>query len=314
MVKRALHIGFSAACVLVLFAAGCGPAQTGTPMSASTDGAATSGEGTAAVRDPGELRIAIAGMVVPRAGLAYYKGLSEYVGRRVGMRVRLIHKADYAQVNEMLAQRKLDLAFVCSGPYVTGHDAFDLELLAAPEVDGKTTYQSFIIAPRSSAATSLASFRGKTFAFADPQSNSGRIVPTYMLARMGTTPETFFKEYFYTYSHDNSIQAVATGRADGAAVDSIIWEFENATEPEFTRKAKIVQRSERYAIPPVVVHPDTPPELKRRLREAFLNADATPEGAALLKKMRIDRFVPIQDSDYDSIRAMNAWIAGHAKP
>jgi phosphonate transport system substrate-binding protein len=302
------------ALALLAPALGCEPAPTGSRSASNEGGAAVSGDGVAASRDPSELRIAIAGMVVPRAGLAYYKGLADYVGQRVGKRVRLVHKADYATVNEMLEQRRLDMAFVCSGPYVTGHDAFGLELLVAPEVDGKTTYQSYIIAPLSSDATSLASLRGKTFAFTDPQSNSGRIVPTYLLARMGTTPDAFFKEYFYTYSHDNSIKAVATGRADGAAVDSLIWEYESATNPAFTKRTRIVERSDQYGIPPVVVHPATAPRLKRALRDAFLGADGTPEGKALLDKMRIERFVTVTDSHYDSIRQMEAWIAGHAKP
>ncbi len=44
---------------------------------------------------------------------------------------------------------------------------------------------------------------------------------TYLLAQIQETLGSYFKDYFYTYSHDASVGAVAQGSADGAAVDSL---------------------------------------------------------------------------------------------
>ena len=141
----------------------------------------------------------------------------------------------------MLEQGKIDVAFVCSGPYVAGHDNFGLELLAAPVVNGSRAYHSYIIVPTSSEATSMAISAGASASRSPtPQSNTGSIVPTYMLARMGTTPEEFFARRLYTYSHDNSIKDVATGEADGAAVDSLICDYADATDPTYTSRTRIV--------------------------------------------------------------------------
>jgi phosphonate transport system substrate-binding protein len=293
--KRAAALVAVSALLLV---AGCAGAK------APSTGAASGGE-TSATANPEVLTISIAGMVTPKEGLEYYKGLSEYIGRRVGRPVRLIHKAEYAEVNHLLKDEKLDLAFVCSGPYATGHDEFGLKLVAAPVVNGQPAYFSYIIAPKSSEATSLASLKGSVFAFADPQSNTGCLVPTYMLSTMGETPETFFKETFFTYSHDNSIKAVANGEADGAAVDSLIWDYESATDPAFTSKTRIVQRSEPFAIPPVVARAGLDATLTAAIRQAFLSAHKDAEGKAILDKMKIERFVTIDDSAYDSIRRMS---------
>lgn len=262
------------------------------------------GSGETGSGEDDRLTIAIAGMVTPEEGLEYYGALSEYVGSKVGKEVRLIHKTDYAKVNEMLEAGSIDIAFVCSGPYVTGHEEFGLKLIAAPVVNGQPAYYSYIIVPRSSEATSLASLRGKVFAFADPDSNTGCLVPTFMLAEMGETPESFFGETFFTYSHDNSIKAVASGEAEGAAVDSLIWDYADATDPAFTSKTKVVERSESFAIPPVVARPDLDDDLFAAVREAFITAHEDPEGKALLDKMKIERFVTIEDSAYDSIREM----------
>ena len=296
---RVAAIGMAA---LALACAGCG---NGGP--AAGDPAGTAGSGTPA--QPRELTVAIAGMVTPEEGLAYYQDLSRYVGDQVGLPVRLFHKAEYAEVNDMLEKRKVDVAFVCSGPYVSGHDKFGLELLAAPVVGGKPVYYSYLIVPETSQVTSLEGLRGKTFAFTDPQSNTGRMVPIYQLAKIGETPEQFFGKTYFTYSHDNSIKAVATGEADGAAVDSLIWDYANANAPVYTSKTKVILKSDPFGIPPVVVHPDMDVALKRKLRDAFVRANDDPKARPILAKMGIERFTVVRDSDYDSIRRMNEWVA-----
>jgi len=206
----------------------------------------------------------------------------------------------------MLEQGKVDVAFVCSGPYVAGHDGFGLKLLAAPVVNGQPAYNSYIIVNASSEATSWESLRGSRFAYTDPESNTGRTVPRFMLEELGEDPETFFSDSFYTYSHDNSIKAVATGEADAAAVDSLIWEYGNSTDPTYTSKTRILVKSEPYAIPPVVVRPGLDELLVEKLRVAFLDANKDAEGRAILDHMRIEEFAEIEDSAYDVIREMNA--------
>jgi phosphonate transport system substrate-binding protein len=154
----------------------------------------------------------------------------------------------------------------------------------------------------------LQDLRGKRFAFTDPLSNTGRLVPTYMLAKMNETPESFFKATIFTQSHDKSIKAVAQGIVDGAAVDSLIWEYLNATNPEFTSRTRILQKSPAYAIPPVVVPRNLDPDLKASLKQAFLNAHIDPQGKQILRKMKIDKFTEIDDRAYDSVRKMQDWI------
>jgi phosphonate transport system substrate-binding protein len=255
------------------------------------------------------VRIAVGGMITPKEGMAYYRDFLRYVQEKIGVKVDYVDREGYAEINEMLKNGQLEAAFVCSGPYVDGHREFGLELLAAPQAYGKTVYYSYIIVPESSPVRSFAELRGKRFAFTDPLSNSGKLVPTYMLARMNETPESFFKEFVFTKAHDKSIKAVAQEAVDGAAVDSLIWEFLNATSPEFTSRTRVIEKSPPYAIPPVTVPRTLAPELKERLRAAFLEAHTDPRGREILAKMRIDRFVPINDRDYDSVRDMQDWIA-----
>jgi len=254
------------------------------------------------------LRIALAAVVSPRETAVYYDEMMEYVGDKIGMPVEVVQRKTYREINDMLERREIDAAFVCSGPYVEGHRKFGMELLVAPMLYGKPFYQAYIIVHRKNAIFGLEGLRGKSFAFTDPDSNTGHLVPTYMLARMGETPESFFKRFIFTYSHDNSIKAVSKGLVDGASVDGLIWEYFRDRKPEFVKDTKVILKSPEYGIPPVVVHPAAPPELKERLRDTFLSMHEDPRGREILAELRIERFIVPEDSSYDSVRRMQEWV------
>ncbi|MEE8353392.1 MAG: phosphate/phosphite/phosphonate ABC transporter substrate-binding protein [Dehalococcoidales bacterium] len=249
------------------------------------------------------LRIAFAGVISPKETLKTYESLLSYIGRQFHRSVEIVQRETYAEINDLVESLDVDLAFVCSLAYVVGNDDFGMELLAVPEVNGETTYHSYIIVSATSDIHFLDDLRGKTFAFSDPLSNSGRLAPTYRLYRIGETPEAFFERVSFTYSHDRSIRAVADGLVDGAAVDSLVYDFIVAAEPEIAAQTRIIEISDPFGIPPVIVHPGLDPEIKARLRELFLGLDEDTEGSQILDDLMIDRFVVGDDAAYDSIRS-----------
>ena len=259
------------------------------------------------------IRIAVGGMITPKAGFGYYRQYLDYVGENLGMHVDFVDRENYAEINDLVRRGSVDVAFVCGGPYVDGHDAFGMELLVAPQAYGLQVYYSYIIVGKTSTVNTFEELRGRSFAFTDPLSNSGALVPTYMLARKHESPKSFFKKVIFTRAHDKSIKAVALGIVDGAAVDSLIWEYENRTSPEFTSRTKIILKSPPYGIPPVVVRPGLDPELKERIRRVFLNTNKDARGREILKGMMIDKFLPIDDAAYASIRDMKVWIEKQKK-
>jgi phosphonate transport system substrate-binding protein len=298
-------------CAVVAWAlgvtSGCAPSQPIKTVSLESGSSVT----PTSEPGPGTLRIAVGGMITPKAGLAYYKQLVDYIGAKLGRPVQFIDRPSYAEVNMLVQTRQADLAFVCSGPYVTGHADFGMELIAAPMVHGVAAYHSYIIVPKDSSAKTLKDLRGRVFAFTDPDSNTGKLVPTYMLAKMGQTPESFFDHYVYTKGHDNTIRAVARHLVDGAAVDSLIYDYQKATDPTYTSQTRIIWQSPAYAIPPVVVNPNVDPKLKEQFRNVLLQANEDPEGKRILAGMLVDRFVVISDGAYASVREMNDWVAAH---
>lgn len=259
------------------------------------------------------IRIAVGGMITPKEGFGYYRQLLDYIEKKIGRPVEFVDREDYTEINNLLKTGKVDIAFVCGGPYVDGHEQFGMQILVAPVAYGGTVYYSYIIVSKDSPVDSLEDLRGRSFAFTDPLSNTGKLVPTYMLARMNETPDSFFETYDFTHAHDKSIKAVAQRLVDGAAVDSLIWEYADRVNPEFTSKTKIIAKSPPYGIPPVAAGPNTDPKLMQDIKKILMNAHTDAEGKRILSAMMIERFAEIDDSAYDSIRAMKEWIAKQAE-
>lgn len=254
------------------------------------------------------IRIAIAAVISPKETATYYDEMMKYISRKLSRSVEIIQKKTYQEVNDMLERDELDLAFVCSGPYVNGHEKFGMELLVAPLLYGKPFYQAYFIVHKDSTIKDIKELKGKRFAFTDPDSNTGKLVPTYVLSKMGETPDNFFKEIIFTYSHDNSIMAVSKKLVDGASVDGLFWDYYNDRKPLFVKDTRIIFKSQLYGIPPVVVHPKIPASLKEEIRKIFLGMHKDPDGRRILSEIRIERFIVPDDSSYDSVRDMQKWV------
>ncbi len=259
------------------------------------------------------LRAGVASMITPVSAVKYYQQVVEYLGKKLDTPAEMVHRTTYDEIDIMLEEGQVDVAFICSSPYVIDNDKFGVELLVAPLVKGKPFYQSNIIVHQDSLINTVDELKGKTFVFVDPKSNTGRLYPTYYLAKKHETPKSFFKSYLYSYSHNKSVELVAKKKAAGAAVDSIVYDFMLATNSPYTKETKIIHRSQQFGIPPVVVPPGLSPFLKNALREVFLNMHTDPDGKRILDSMKIEKFIDVPDSNYDSIRAMRAFITNNKK-
>lgn len=250
------------------------------------------------------LRVAVGAMISPKETFVYHRRVLEYLAKRLGKDIQVIQRKTYRELNELFGNGMVDAAFICSGPYALEKEKYGFELLATPEVRGMHFYQAYLIVNANSPYQSLGQLRGKIFAFTDPDSNTGKLVPTYWLAQIHERPETFFSEIQMTRGHDNSILAVAWGLVDGASVDSLIWEYFNLKKPEVTAKTRIIKKSKPFGIPPIVVSRFLDPLLKDRMRRLLLSMHLDAEGKDILKELMIDRFIVPREEWYLPIRQM----------
>jgi phosphate/phosphite/phosphonate ABC transporter binding protein len=267
---------------------------------------------TMAVNQPGDhqpespgLKVAVAAMISPKDTFTYYRQFLEYLGSQLDREIQLVQRKTYGEINTLFGEGEIDLGFICSGPYAAGSENYGFEALAVPQVRGSNFYQSYLIVHKDSRIQKLEDLRGGVFAFTDPESNTGRLVPTYWLQQQGETPDTFFKKSIYTYSHDNSILAVAKKLVDAAAIDGHIWEYYHQRNSVNTSQTRVIKKSEPFGNPPVVVSSNLPTELKDRIRQLLFSIHLDSDGKKILSELLIDRFVAPQETWYDPIRQMN---------
>lgn len=130
------------------------------------------------------LRFGIAAMVSPKETISTYRQILYYLAEQLDMPVEMVQRKNYAAMDELLRDKDVQIAMLCSGPYVADHDEFGAELLVAPVMYGKSFYHSYLIVHKDSEMEGLEGLRGKVFAYTDPKSNTGCIVPTYMLEKI----------------------------------------------------------------------------------------------------------------------------------
>lgn len=227
-----------------------------------------------------------------------------YMTRHLGAQVEFTQRDSYRETMDLLRLNQLDFAWVCDYPYL--HLRHLLRLLAVPVYQGKPVYYSYLIVnARDNKTSGMADLRGKLFAYADPYSNSGYLVPRYQIHLLGEDPGRFFHKSFFTWSHRKVVEAVASGLAQGGAVDSFVWDTLATLEPKLTAGTRIVWRSPGYGFPPMVAHVKNVDDNDfSEMQQMLLAMPEDREGRQLLKRLNLDGFSVEQPSLYDGVAEM----------
>ncbi len=226
-----------------------------------------------------------------------------HISARLGRPVQVVKRRTYREVTSLLVAGQLDAAWICGYPFVQHRDA--LEILAVPLYRGAPLYRAYLIARQDRGAATLAGLRGDIHAFSDPDSNSGFLVTSAMLADLGTAPGAFFARSFFTYGHRNVIRAVAAGLAQSGSVDGYVWDVMADLEPALVGATRIVQASAPMGFPPFATSRQADPGLARAFRDALLTMPETADGRAILATLRLDGFVAGSPGLFDGIAALS---------
>ena len=234
--------------------------------------------------------------------VAFLREWQGYLAQRLGRPVAFVHRGTYREISELVLGEKIDAAWVCGFPYMRYHAR--MRLLAVPTWLGKPLYRSYVIVPADDRVTkSILDLRGKIYAFSDPDSNSGWLVPQAELERGGNDRASFFRKSFFTYAHRRVVDAVAAGVAHGGSVDGYVWDTLQVLHPELTRQTRVASRSPEFGFPPFVARANLAESDFRRLQEVLLGMQSEPAGLALLRKLNLDGFQPGSDQLFAGIAA-----------
>jgi len=156
-----------------------------------------------------------------------------------------------------------------------------------------------IITSKGSDIMSMDDAKGKVWAFTDPNSTSGTLVPTvFFVKTMKIDPEQYFSKVIYSGSHEASILAVKGGKVDIASTNDLDLARGNGKAWQTDKDFQILWTSELIPGSPMACRKDLPDSLKSALKEAFLSYD-DKEG---LKMLKLQGYAATDDATYNPIR------------
>jgi phosphonate transport system substrate-binding protein len=220
----------------------------------------------------------------------------EHLAKVTGKRVRWFPAESYAAQVEALRSGRLHIAGVATGPtpYAVNLAGFE-PIVSMQRPGGSIGYTLQLITYKDSPIKSVADLKGKKVAHVAPSSNSGDIAPRALFAAMGVVPGKDY-EILYSGKHDNSVMGVVNKDYDAAPVASTVVERMQARGMFKADALRIVYESAPFPRTAFGVAYNLTPELKAKIREAFLGFDFRKSRLAAEFK-DTERFAPISYKD-----------------
>ena len=140
-------------------------------------------------QNSGPIRIGTTAVILDDQ-VAFLNDWQRYLEQRLARDVIFVQRGSYREITALINSDQLDIAWVCGYPYVANRAT--MRLLAMPLYNHKPLYQSYLIVPRADTTTqSYAGLKGKIFAYSDPNSNSGFLVPQYLICGTDSNLDRF---------------------------------------------------------------------------------------------------------------------------
>ncbi|QQS37735.1 MAG: phosphate/phosphite/phosphonate ABC transporter substrate-binding protein [Ignavibacteriales bacterium] len=241
------------------------------------------------------------------------KELVDFLEKETGYYFTTAVPASFIAVVEAFGTKKADIAGINTFSYLMANYKYQAEArLRIVRDNNETTYKGQFITRVDSGIDSLADLDNKSFAYVDPSSTSGFILPKALLDKKNIKPS----ETVFAMRHDNVVtmvyqKQVSAGATYYAPPDPETGEILDARMrvlkqfPDVEQKIKIIGFTEDIPNDPWVFRKDMDEEMKQKIVDALLKYVSTPEGEASLYEIYDVRgLIPTKDSDYDPLRKM----------
>lgn len=216
----------------------------------------------------------------------------------------------YIAVVEAFGTKRADIASLNTFGYILAHEKYGVEAKITVMRHGASTYQAQIVARTESPINKLTDLQGKKFAFVDPASTSGYLLPMKLFRDNAIK----LAETVWASKHDNVISMVYQKQVDAGATfysPPEKGDIQDARRlvrqqyPDVEERIKIITLTDSIPNDPIVFRRDLPENLKKDITQAILNFIKTKDGAkAFYDLYGVTELKEAKDSDYDSVRKM----------
>jgi phosphonate transport system substrate-binding protein len=227
----------------------------------------------------------------------------------LGVKVKSVTATDYRGTIEALKFKKAELGHLGPKSYVEAstNNYANVEPIAQLQLaNGSLGYRSCLIVHADSDIFSPEDMAGKTFAFNDPNSTSGYLVPSaFFMMELGVDPKKHFSKVTFSGSHEASILAVAAKKVEIASTN--LPDLQQLTrENKVPRGAlRVIWVSKLIPNDPIVVRKDLPASFRSAVQESLTTMRARNPEAFKEIGAWVGSFVAADDAKYQVIRDLN---------
>ena len=233
----------------------------------------------------------------------------DQLGKDLGVAIKQVAATDYRGSIEALKFNKAQIGQLGPKGYVeaSNNNYANVEpIVQLQHTNGSLGYRSCLIVHADSDLFSPEDIGGKTFAFNDPNSTSGYLVPmTFFLTEMGIEPNEYFSKLTFSGSHEASILAVANKKVDVASTN--LPDIQQMTrEGKIPRGVvRVIWVSKLIPNDPIVIGKDLPDGLKQAIQQSLITMKTKNPEAFVAGGAWIGGFVKVDDAAYQIIRDLN---------
>jgi len=232
-----------------------------------------------------------------------FKLLGDYLTKKTGVTVKFTILSRYGNIFESFTSEKMDGAFLGS---FTGALAIKrlgvIPLVRIVNLDGTTSYHGYLFVRKDSGIKVVKEMKGKKMAYVDKATAAGYLFPVSYLKENGVTdPDRFFRETFFTGSHDASINAVLKRKADVGAAKHSVYDQVKINNPLVDRQLLVLAKSVDVPSSGLFVRSDLDETIKTKLKTILLNIDSDPEGRTTLQQLDALKFIETTVNDYQPV-------------
>jgi phosphate/phosphite/phosphonate ABC transporter binding protein len=236
---------------------------------------------------------------------ARYLPLFRYLSEKMGIPFEVEYAASYSQVVQDFSNNRLDAAFLGSFAYALVNSRVPLDILGRPEIGGQSFYTGILFVRKDSGIRQLSDLENKTFCFVDKATTAGYLFPLIYLKNHGVPrPEDFFREIFFSGSHDGSILSVLNGNADAGVAKDLVLMKAGEKNPSIALDLLMMATSPPVPTNGLCVRKNLDWDIKEDLEKILLNMDRDPDAQKVLSHIGASRFLPTTDSDYQNLYKM----------
>lgn len=282
-----------------------------TAASGATSTVAPGGAAGAECPNGGTVRFGVEPFEASAKLILAYTPFSEALAKALGCKVELFVATSYNAEIEAMRNGKLEIAEYGPLGYVLAHQVARAEAVATfADKSGKpATYWASVVTWPGSGIKALKDVAGHSFAYSDPSSTSGHLLPAYALKKAGIDPDKGVKA-IYAGSHTAAFEAIRNHKVEAGEMNSDRIDVARKEGVYKEEDFVTLWRSDPLPQDPITVRGDLPESFKQRATQALLSVDlsAMPPDAQKIFGSFVSggalgaQLVPQNDAAFNGIR------------